>query len=425
MGGKRKSRLRTAAAALAVAAFAGIAVFVMFKFASNAMNRMFPPQSAASGPAAASEGSSAPAPRSSAEPAEAGSASARQTAGATLSGPLGAYEASARRKLSGMTLPEKIGQVLLVESPSSGAVSVIDAIRPGGWCLSEKDFKGKTAAQVKKTLKSYQSSSKIPMILCCDEEGGTVVRVSSNRALSPQKFRSPQQVFAAGGFDAVASDTLKKARLLKSLGVNVNLAPVCDISTSPKDFIHARSFGQNAQQTSKFVTVSVQAYSQGGVGCVLKHFPGYGNNADTHTGSAKDTRSFQTFQSSDFLPFEAGIRAGAGCVMVSHNVVECMDALRPASLSPQVHDILRTKLGFSGVVVTDSLGMKAVTDFSKGEDPCVQAFLAGNDMLLTPDGLSGYRALSAAVQKGIIPRERLDDSVLRILAWKMALGLTG
>lgn len=419
MGGKMKSRFRKAAVALAVTAFAGAAVFVMYEFASNAMNQVFPPESAISSPPASSGEASSATPPSSAAPAS----SAPRSSGATVSGIFSGYEDAARQKLSGMTLQEKVGQVFLLESLSSGAIHTIDEIQPGGYCLLEKDFKGKTAAQVKKTLKSYQGSSKIPMILSCDEEGGTVVRISSNPALSLQKFRSPQQVFAKGGFDAVTSDTLKKAQLLKSLGVNVNLAPVCDVSTNPKDFIYARSFGQNAQQTSKFVTASVLAYSEGGIGCVLKHFPGYGGNTDTHTGASRDTRSFQTFQNSDFLPFEAGIQAGAACIMVSHNIVECMDAQRPASLSPQVHEILRTKLGFSGVVVTDSLDMKAVTAYSQGENICVQAFLAGNDMLLTSDGPSCYQALYTAVQKGTVTQKRLDESVLRILAWKMKLGL--
>lgn len=421
MSGKKNNGLRKTGGILAAAVFVGAAVFVMYKFASTALDRVFPPESTVSAAAVSSEAASSEALLS-AVSAQA-DAAGPSGSGATVSGIFGAYEDAARQKLASMTLQQKVGQVLLVESPTSGAVHTIDEIQPGGYCLMERDFKGKTASQVKKTLQSYQSSSKIPMILSCDEEGGTVVRVSSNSALSAQKFKSPQQVFAKGGFDAVMADTLKKAQLLKSLGVNVNLAPVCDISTNPKDFIYARSFGQNAQQTSQFVTDSVLAYTKGGIGCVLKHFPGYAENADTHTGVSHDTRGFQAFQKSDFLPFEAGIKAGAACVMVSHNVVESMDAQHPASLSPQVHDILRTKLGFSGVIVTDSLSMKGVTAYTQGKDPCVQAFLAGNDMLLTSDGRSGYQTLLAAVQKGTVTEKRLDESVLRVLAWKMSLGL--
>ena len=345
------------------------------------------------------------------------------SAAAGLSGIFQSYETAAQKKLSRMSLKEKVGQVFLFECPQSGAVKVIDDYQPGGYCLSGKTFQGKTAAQVKESLKAYQNSSRTPMILCCDEEGGTVVRISGNRLLSPSKFLSPSDVFSKGGYDAVRDDSLKKAKLLASLGVNCNLAPVCDLSTDPNAFMYKRSFGKSAEDTAKFVTVSVHAYQEKKIGCVLKHFPGYGNTADTHTAVARDSRSFQTFQKADFLPFEAGMKAGAACVMVSHCIVECMDAEHPASLSPQVHDILREKLGFSGVIMTDSLSMGAIADYAKGENPVVEAFQAGNDFLLTSDISASYKALYKAVQSGKISQKRLDQSVLRIIAWKMELGL--
>jgi len=100
-----------------------------------------------------------------------------------------------------------------------------------------------------------------------------------------------------------------------------------------------------------------------------------------------------------------------------------MDSERPASISPQVHGILREKLGFTGVIMTDSLAMGAVSSYTKGQNPAVEAFLAGNDILLMPDIASSYKALYEAVQKGTVTEKRLDESVLRILAWKMELGL--
>ncbi len=338
-------------------------------------------------------------------------------------GIFGSYENAAQSKLDAMTLREKVGQIFIFECPATGTVKEIDDYQPGGYCLTGSAFQGKTAEQVRKTLKSYQNSSRIPMILCCDEEGGTVVRISGNPALSPSKFQSPQDVFKRGGMDAVEKDTVQKSKLLRSLGINVNLAPVCDVSTNPKDFIYARSFGKNAQQTADFAAASVSAYAGQGMGCVLKHFPGYGNNDDTHTGIAYDSRSYQTFQKSDFLPFQAGIKAGAACIMVSHDIVESMDAERPASLSPQVHAILRTKLGFTGVIMTDSLSMGAVRQYAKGQNQAVAAFEAGNDILLTSDISESFNALYLAAAKGTVSEKRLDGSVLRILEWKIQLGL--
>lgn len=416
------SKKTKTAAVIGAVVFVCAAFWGVFQFANVFLNRMFPQDGAKSGAVSSAAVSSQDEPENSASMSSAGASSGYSTK-ASVRGIFSAYEDAAKEKLGHMTLKEKVGQVFIFECPESGSIKTIDNYAPGGYCLMGKDFNDKTAAQVQKELKAYQNSSKIPMLLCCDEEGGTVVRVSSNRALASRKFLSPQDVFKQGGLDAITSDAVQKAKFLKSLGVNVNLAPVCDVSTDPKNFIYARSFGQNAQETAKFVTASVQAYDSQKMGCVLKHFPGYGSTGDTHTAAARDGRSYQTFQKSDFLPFQAGIKAGAACVMVSHCIVASMDAERPASFSTQVHGILREQLGFTGVIMTDSLSMGAATSYTKGQNPAVEAFLAGNDMLLTSDISSSYQALYGAVQKGMISEKRVDESVLRILAWKIQLGL--
>lgn len=407
------------------AAFAAAAVYGVYRVADLMLTVYFPSNVTSS--AVSRSGTASSSAESSSSAISFGSASSANASSApvtaVLPGIFSDYADEAQTRLSQMTLKEKVGQVFLFTCPASGAISTIDTCQPAGYCLFARDFQNKTPQQVKKTLASYQNSSKIPMLLCCDEEGGTVVRISQFPALAARPFASPQEVFASGGMAAITADTVKKAQLLKSLGLNLNIAPVCDVSTNPSDFIHARSFGKNAAQTAQFVTASVAAYQSQGLACTLKHFPGYGNNADTHTGIARDARSYQSFQQSDFLPFEAGIKAGAPCVMVCHNIVECMDTKRPASLSPQVHDILRSALGFTGVIVSDSLSMQAVKDYTNGQDPCVEAFLAGNDLLLTSDNLNGFNALYTAVQKGKVSEKRLNASVLRILAWKYQAGI--
>ena len=160
-----------------------------------------------------------------------------------------------------------------------------------------------------------------------------------------------------------------------------------------------------------------------GVASVLKHFPGYGNNADTHTGIAHDMRSYETFEQADFVPFRAGIEAGANVVLVCHNIVECMDASMPASLSPRVHEILRQELGFSGVIVTDDLYMRGIRDFMGPADAAVQAVLAGNDLLCCTEFEVQVPAVVEAVRHGVIDQAQVDASVLRILCLKQALGL--
>ena len=198
---------------------------------------------------------------------------------------------------------------------------------------------------------------------------------------------------------------------------------MCDVSTDPSDFIYARSFGIDAEQTGEYVRTVVTQMVSDKTGMVLKHFPGYGNNADTHTGIAIDERPMDTFRQSDFLPFEAGIESGAQSVLVSHNVVNCMDADRPASLSAEVHRILREELGFDGVILTDDLIMDAIRDYTGGENAAVLAVQAGNDMLTSSDFVTQYNAVLAAVQDGTIPESQIHASAVRVIDWKMQLGL--
>ena len=159
------------------------------------------------------------------------------------------------------------------------------------------------------------------------------------------------------------------------------------------------------------------------VGAVLKHFPGYGSNADTHTGVAIDERSIESFRENDLLPFAAGIEAGAPFVLVSHNIVKCMDAAVPASLSPAVHRLLREELGFDGVVLTDDLAMDAVNLSAANGDVASMALLAGNDMLVTTDFETQIAQVLAAVERGVLPMETVDAAVLRVLRAKIQLGL--
>ncbi len=248
-------------------------------------------------------------------------------------------------------------------------------------------------------------------------------RVSKFKTYRSEPFKSPQQLYQSGGFEAIRSDTVEKCELLKRLGININLAPVCDVSLEPSDFIHARSFGRDAEQTAEYVRIVVQTMKECGMGSVLKHFPGYGNNADTHTAIVHDDREYETFLNSDFIPFRAGIESGADIVLVSHNVVSCMDSDHPASLSPVVHRILRDELGFSGVIITDDLLMDGANEFADGGEAAVLAVNAGNDMLCCSDFEDRIPAVLEAVRSGEISIPRIDESVLRILILKLSLGL--
>lgn len=332
------------------------------------------------------------------------------------------YEKSYAR-LEQMTLEEKISQMMLVRCPQDGAVNFIKNYQPGGLVLFEVDFKGKTMDTVISTIESYQQASNIPLIISTDEEGGSVVRISRNRNLSDYTFQSPQKLYNNGGLEAVRDDALIKAALLKKLGLNLNLAPVADVSTNPGDYIYARSFGHPAAETGDYVVTVLSAMQECGISSALKHFPGYGSNTDTHTGIAVDNRPYSTFAQSDFIPFAKGIAAGSESILISHNMTACMDQDIPASLSPAVHQILRDTLNFTGIIITDDLSMEAVKDSIGNINPAALAVLAGNDMLILQDYESAFITVLTAVNSGELSTVLIDHAVFRILAWKMARGI--
>jgi Beta-glucosidase-related glycosidases len=331
--------------------------------------------------------------------------------------------------LASMTLEEKVGQLFFGRCPAESAVEDVSDYHLGGYLLFGRDFKDKTADEIIQTIAAYQDAARqaggIPLLIGTDEEGGSVVRVSSNPALCREKYRSPQQLFADGGLDEIVRETMEKDRLLRALGVNVNLAPVCDVSTDPDDFIYPRTLGQDAASTAEYISAVIAQTNSDGIGSVLKHFPGYGNNADTHTGIAIDSRPLSTFESSDFLPFQSGISSSDGktAVLVSHNIMTAVDASLPASLSPKVHALVRDKLGFSGVVMTDDLAMDAVKAYEEDGSAAVLALLAGNDLLITTDYRTQFPLVLAAVKDGTLSQSTIDAACTRVLTWKHSLGL--
>lgn len=322
-----------------------------------------------------------------------------------------------------MTIEQQVAQMFFARCPSNNAVSQIKQYQPGGYVLFARDFANQTPSSVKKIISEYQTASKTPMLIGVDEEGGTVVRVSKYPAFRSSPFLSSADIYSKDGLNGLIKNTAEKDALLKSLEINVNLAPVCDVSQDPSDYIYKRTLGRDGKETAECIKAIVTQMKKDKVGATLKHFPGYGSNVDTHTGIAVDTRSIESFRQNDFLPFIAGINAGAGAVMVNHNIINCMDSKRPASLSPAVNKVLRNELGFKGVIMTDDLSMSAITKYTDGKNAAVSAVIAGSDMLISSDFVNQYNAVLSAVQNGTISKSRIRQSCLRIVQWKVNLGL--
>ncbi len=337
--------------------------------------------------------------------------------------------------LGRMTTEQKVGQLFFVGCAEPDMAEKVLRYHPGGVLLFGRDYKDEsgnwlTEEAFTEKIDSYQAAALydtgVPLFIGSDEEGGAVTRASRNPNLFPEKLPSPRTLCQAGGMTGLLDETLQYNDRLRALGVNVNLAPVVDVSTDPADFIYDRSFGQDAAATADYAAQTVDVMGKAGIGCVLKHFPGYGNNADTHTGVAIDNRPRETFEESDLLPFRAGIQAGAPFVLVNHNIVTCYDADFPASLSPAVHRLLRDELGFDGVILTDDISMDAVKAYAENGEAATLALLAGNDMVvLTGDFEAQIAQVLDAVERGALPTETVDAAVTRVLTAKLHLGMLG
>ena len=327
--------------------------------------------------------------------------------------------------LASLTLEEKVGQLFFVRVPDTDAVSDVSTYHLGGYILFGRDTADKTADALIQTIQSYQDAAAvdtgIPLLIGVDEEGGTVVRISKYPQYRAEPFPAQAEVLSQG-LDAVSSEAQEISGLMSSMGLNMNLAPVCDLPRSETDFIYDRAFSTDPQQTSRAVGTAVESYGQSGLICALKHFPGYGNNLDTHTGISIDERPLSEITELDLEPFRAGISAGAPVVMVSHNIVNCIDDSLPGSLSGKMYAFLREQ-GFTGAAMTDDLSMDAVGEYCGENAAAVTALKAGADILCCTDYASAAEALTAAVESGEIPEERIDEAVTRVLLLKLTYGI--
>lgn len=334
--------------------------------------------------------------------------------------------------LKHLTLEEKVGQLFFAACPATDAPSAVTQYHLGGILLFTRDYQDisgnwLTAETFAEKISSLQTAAQddtgISLFIGSDEEGGTVTRASRNPNLFESKFPSPQTLYQTEGLEGLLIKTTSFNERILSYGVNVNFAPVCDISTHSTDFIYDRSFGQDAAATADYISQVVTAMGSAGVGSVLKHFPGYGSNVDTHTGIAMDTRPYEQFTAEDYLPFLSGIDAGAPFVLVSHNIVTCLDEAYPASLSPAWHVQLRSHLGFDGIILTDDLNMGAVQSYAKEGNIAVLALQAGNDMIVTTDFEQQISTILDAVENGTLSEDIINNACRRVLTGKQRLHL--
>ena len=337
--------------------------------------------------------------------------------------PIDPREAQLDALLAEMTAEEKVGQLFFVRMPVGTEAEDVSRYHLGGYVVFWRNIKERSAGELTDLLAACQSQAEIPLFLGTDEEGGSVIRFSLNRLLRPESFSSPRYIYDNGGLEALRTNCAEKDAFLQQFGINVTLAPVADCATDENAFIYPRTVGSSPEEAARCVETMVQQMCADGMGSCLKHFPGYGNNVDTHTLVAVDERPYEQFEAEDFLPFQAGIDAGAPFVLVSHNIINCMDADLPASLSPAVHLILRQRLGFEGLIITDDLTMEAVAAYVENGSAAMQALKAGNDMIITTDYPTQIGQVLAAVADGTLDMSTVDTACRRVLRVKMDMGL--
>lgn len=383
-------------------------------------------------------------------PAASGTAPASQPTASAGAQSTASPSAAPAGLLGEMTLREKVGQLFLVRpdalDPALSQQTIDDADAPGVTEVSEamaaflEEYPvggvvlfGKNITdevQLRGLIAGLQQSSPVPLLIGIDEEGGVVARLANSPGFDLPQYESTAAV-GAQGTDAVRAMSAKIGTYLAGYGINLDFAPVADVNTNPDNpVIGTRAFSSDPQAAADCVTAAVEGFSQAGVLCCLKHFPGHGDTAgDSHDGTVYIEKTMEELRACEFLPFEAGIRAGAPLVMVGHiaapNAVEGEERDLPATFSRTlITDVLRDELGFAGVVVTDSLAMGAITETYTPGEAAVLALQAGADLLLMPAGLAqAYDGVLAAVEDGRLTEERIDESVARILALKQQAGL--
>ncbi len=318
-----------------------------------------------------------------------------------------------------LTLEEKVKQMLVVHFDETTGEAA-NAGEYGGYLFFADFFKDRQPADVKRLLKqiSEKSNTPYPLLLAVDEEGGTVNRISGFTQYRSQKFKAPQKIVNDEGIPGLIQDTKEKAQFLKELGINLNLAPVADVSTNPNSFIYSRTLGVSIDETSLAIAAMIKTMKEANILSCLKHFPGYNDNVDTHEAVAVDGSSI-TELTKRLKPFQAGIRAGASTLMVSHIVIKAFDEKLPASLSAKAHEFIRRELGFQGVIITDDLQMKGLTKIT--DDPFAMAVTSGNDLLITDDPTTALESIVQAVKDKTIDESQIDAALVRLFKLKATL----
>lgn len=335
-----------------------------------------------------------------------------------------------QRHIDEMSLNEQIGQLLMVGFPTTTAsqeiIDLIQHYHVGGIILFSRNVHD--TRQTLELTHSLQMAARtaghrFPLLIAIDQENGMVRRLGQGATIFPGNMT----LGAISSEEIAYNVALATGSELKALGINMNLAPVADVNNNPANpVIGVRSFGEDPQQVGRLTSAMVRGYREAGVVCSLKHFPGHGDTAvDSHLALPVVPYTMERLEQVELVPFRSGIEADADSVMVAHIYFSQLmsQEVLPATVSPAiVRGLLRERMGFGGVIVSDCMEMKAVSETIGTERATVMALQAGTDLVLVSHLYTRQRgsleAIQAAVQADELSPQAIGEAAERVLALK-------
>lgn len=337
--------------------------------------------------------------------------------------------------LGKMSLREKVGQLFIVRpealaensnaetAPATdrvddAVISRIEEYPVGGIALFSRNIT--SAEQLPMFISDLQSSSKYPLFIAVDEEGGRVARIANSDFFNVASYKSMEDIGKSGDASKAEEVGRQIGSYLKELGFNLDFAPVADTNTNPQNIVIGdRSYGSDPALVARMVSAQLDGMHDSGIMGTLKHFPGHGDTKDdTHSGYVSIEKTWDELKECELVPFISALDK-ADTIMVSHITVTSVDKL-PSSLSYEIITRkLRNELGYNGVIITDSMAMGAVADSYTSDIAAVMAVKAGADIILMPESLEkSFNAVLNAVNSGEISISRIEESAERVLTLK-------
>ena len=352
-------------------------------------------------------------------------------------------EDKVEEQLRQMTLREKVGQMIFVRPEDLDTTihwNTFDDLMPlelqevndcmkgvnekypvGGIILYAWNIKDET--QLLRFISQIRSLKGSPL-LCIDEEGGRVARIANNANFNVKKYESMSAIGITGDPANAYECGNTIGTYLKKYGFDIDFAPVADVNTNPENIvIGARAFSDNPEVAAPMVTNYLQGLKDAGITGCIKHFPGHGDTkADTHYGYAQTLKTWDEMMNCEMITFKAGINWGCQFIMTAHiGTPNVTGSDIPATMSSVIlQDKLRGELDYQNIIITDAMEMGAITQQYTSAEAAVGSILAGVDIVLGPkDFVDAYDAVVKAVGNGTITEERINQSVRRILTYRM------